>query len=145
MNASNLFKWEMDCVLDKKLTQLTHVQLNLLLQSLDIQIANYLEGITNYPPDRMRACGIPYRKKLEDMRLQVHCAVERQTGTILRTTCLGCPCLETRDKNDFCFWYDEPCDRKKPCGRDWKEKPKMNQAGMEANFMSMGKRRHHKK
>ena len=61
----------------------------------------------------------------------------------MRTTCVGCPCLEKKDGKDFCYWY-QGWTGGKPCGRDFQVKPKFTQEEAEATFM-LPKRRHGKK
>jgi len=49
----------------------------------------------------------------------------------LRTTCIGCPCKETKDGKDFCYYYQSYIDVNVPCGNRFDKKPNKTQEQLE--------------
>lgn len=56
----------------------------------------------------------------------------------LRTTCVGCPCLESKQGRDFCYWYQGWVDRTKPCGNVFKTRPEHTQEELEEIVFGSG-------
>jgi hypothetical protein len=54
----------------KKINTLTKEELKHCVQRMDIELKNYEKVIENYPSDRLKKYGVPYREILEGYKKQ---------------------------------------------------------------------------
>ena len=59
----------------------------------------------------------------------------------MRNTCDGCPCLRTKNKRRFCFWYSSWVDNNDGCGNSFTEEPKLSQQQLTSTLGVAAKKR----